>query len=74
MPRGDRTGPPGGGQGAGGGRGAGGRGRGRMGGPFAAGPGGVCVCPSCGQTVSHVQGQPCSGRTCPKCGQRMTRG
>ncbi len=29
-------------------------GRGRMGGPFAAGPGGNCVCPNCGATVPHI--------------------
>jgi hypothetical protein len=49
------------------------RGRGRMGGPFAAGPGGNCVCPKCGATVPHVAGQPCNQRDCPKCGTRMTR-
>jgi len=49
-----------------------GGGRGRMGG-FAAGPGGNCVCPSCGQTVAHQVGVPCSQLACPKCGQLMTR-
>ena len=63
MPKGDGTGPS---------RNGGGR-RGRMGGPFSAGPGGNCVCPGCGAKVSHIQGQPCSQRSCPKCGQRMTR-
>ena len=74
MPRGDGTGP--GGQGPGSGRGMGrgkGQGRGRMGGPFAAGPGGNCVCPSCGQAVPHVAGQPCNAISCPKCGTPMTR-
>jgi len=74
MPRGDGTGP--GGQGGGTGRGMGrgqGHGRGRMGGPFAAGPGGNCVCSSCGHTVPHIAGQPCNQRDCPKCGTRMTR-
>lgn len=55
----------------GGGRGGGGRGR--MGG-FAAGPGGSCVCPHCGYSVSHVIGTPCYQQICPKCGSRMTRG
>jgi hypothetical protein len=64
MPRGDGTGPPG----------SGGRGRGRMGGPYAGGPGGTCVCPACGQNVPHIVGQPCTQRTCPKCGARMVRG
>ena len=64
MPRGDGTGPSKGGQ----------RGQGRMGGPSAAGPGGVCVCPKCGYKASHVAGQPCNQQTCPKCGITMTRG
>ena len=56
----------------------GGRGRsqggiGRMGGPKAAGPDGVCVCPSCGHQVRHLQGHPCNNRSCPKCGSKMTR-
>lgn len=73
MPRGDGTGPMG--QGPGTGRGLGrGQGRGRMGGPFAAGPGGDCVCPSCGYRAPHVVGQPCNQASCPKCGSPMTRG
>jgi len=74
MPRGDGTGP--GGQGPGSGRGMGqgqGQGRGRMGGPFAAGPGGNCACPKCGHQTPHVVGQPCNQRDCPKCGTKMTR-
>lgn len=72
MPRGDGTGPIG--QGPGTGRGMGqGQGRGRMGGPFAAGPGGNCVCPNCGETVAHIAGQPCNQISCPKCGTKMTR-
>lgn len=63
MPRGDGTGPPGGG----------GRGRGRMGGPQAAGPGGSCICPRCGYTMPHVAGQPCNRKACPKCKTTMTR-
>ena len=63
MPRGNGTGPP-----------QGGRGAGRMGGPFAAGPGGGCVCPKCGHRVPHVRGQPCNEMTCLKCGTTMTRG
>jgi len=64
MPQGDGTGP----------RDGGGRGRGRMGGPFAAGPGGHCVCPNCGQKVPHVPGRPCQREVCPKCGTAMIRG
>jgi len=48
-------------------------GRGRMGGPLAAGPDGLCVCTSCGHTIPHVTGQPCSDMTCPACGGSMTR-
>jgi len=69
MPKGDGTGPF-----SGGGRGSGGGGRGRMGGPFAAGPGGNCVCPKCNHTVSHTPGQPCNQKACPQCGTMMTRG
>jgi len=64
MPQGDGTGPPQGG----------GWGRGRMGGPFAAGPGGVCVCPKCGHREAHRRGEPCNQKSCTKCGTRMTRG
>jgi hypothetical protein len=69
MPRGDGTGPIGRGPGTGGGRG---RGGGRMGG-FAAGPGGNCICPACGVTVTHQLGFPCNQVKCPKCGMPMTR-
>jgi hypothetical protein len=62
----------GGGRGGGAGRG-GGRGPGRMGGDKAAGPGGDCICPSCGYRVPHVAGQPCYQKKCPKCGAQMTR-
>jgi predicted Fe-Mo cluster-binding NifX family protein len=50
-----------------------GQGAGRMGGPRAAGPGGFCVCPRCGEKVPHVAGQPCMQVSCPKCGTPMTR-
>jgi hypothetical protein len=70
MPRGDGTGPLG--QGPMSGRGQG-QGKGRMGGPFAAGPGGNCVCPKCGYKQPHTVGQPCNVKVCPKCGIQMTR-
>ncbi|MDY6967628.1 MAG: hypothetical protein SVR08_03080 [Spirochaetota bacterium] len=76
MPRGDGTGPPGGG-GPGTGRGrSGGTGRiGRMGGARpGAGPSGNCLCPSCGATVAHQAGIPCYDIKCPKCGTAMVRG
>lgn len=73
MPRGDGTGPTGRGPGTGRGLGRGrGAGQGRMGG-FAMGPGGNCVCPSCGHVVAHQVGTPCNQMKCPKCGQMMTR-
>lgn len=59
----------------GGGRGMGrgmGRGGGR-GGRFRAGPGGYCICPSCGERVPHQLGSPCFENKCPKCGTVMTR-
>ena len=68
MPRKNGTGPLG--QGPGTGRGGGGRG---MGGPFAAGPGGNCVCPQCGKVAPHQRGVPCAKMTCPACGTAMTR-
>jgi hypothetical protein len=61
-----------GGQRRGTGRGQG-QGPGRMGGPKAAGPGGDCICPSCGHRVPHQVGQPCYDVKCPKCGAAMTR-
>jgi len=73
MPRGDGTVPrgegPGAGRGRGGDRGGGGQGRG---GGFAAGPGGYCVCPVCGERVPHQWGTPCYVQCCPKCGTAMT--
>ena len=48
-------------------------GRGRMGGPFAAGPDGNCVCPECGKKAKHATGKPCNQQKCPNCGALMTR-
>ena len=60
------------GRGAGKGRGLG---RGRMGGPFAAGPTGSCVCtnPECKNDILHQDGIPCYQTKCPKCGSPMVR-
>jgi len=55
------------------GTGPGGGGGGRMGGQYAAGPGGNCACPKCGHSEPHQQGQPCSQRVCPQCGTQMAR-
>jgi len=62
------------GKGLGLGRGRGAGGRGRMGGEFAAGPKGTCVCPKCGAKASHQTGTPCYQQKCPKCQSPMTRG
>lgn len=72
MPRGNGTGPRGQGTGTGKGTGRGGSGQGRGGG-FAAGPGGYCVCPDCGERAPHQLGSPCYEQKCPKCGTAMTR-
>jgi len=61
------------GQGRGRGQGQGGQGAGRMGGPFAAGPSGYCICPQCGQKEPHERAVPCIARKCPKCGATMAR-
>ena len=73
MPRGDGKGPMGRGTVGSGNAGRGGR-IGRMGGGMVAGPGGVCVCPSCGEKVPHQVGTPCTSLSCPKCGGEMVRG
>ena len=46
--------------------------RGRMGG-VSAGPGGNCICPTCGKVYKHKIGIPCYQRKCDKCGTKMTR-
>ncbi len=62
------------GKGAGRGKGAGSDRIGRMGGTKAgAGPGGQCVCPSCGAITAHKAGVPCYQIKCPKCGNTMAR-
>lgn len=46
---------------------------GRMGGPYAAGPIGKCVCPKCGTVANKIRGIPCTSTKCPKCGTLMFR-
>ena len=50
-----------------------GGGVGRQGGPKAAGPGGYCVCPSCGHREPHTVGAPCYAKACSQCGTKMVR-
>ena len=38
-----------------------------------AGPGGYCICPSCGTKIPHKIGSPCFDISCPKCGTKMVR-
>ncbi|MFC2004400.1 hypothetical protein ACFLUK_02545 [Chloroflexota bacterium] len=64
MSRGDGTGPP--------------TGRSQRGGQMrgnqpGTGPGGNCVCPSCGTRLLHQVGMPCYNVSCPKCGTKMVR-
>ena len=49
------------------------KGQGRKGGNKEAGPGGYCVCPSCGFRAEHKAGEPCYEKDCPECGEKMTR-
>jgi predicted Fe-Mo cluster-binding NifX family protein len=49
-----------------------GQGAGRMGGAAALGPDGFCICPKCGEKVTHVAGKPCMQMLCPKCGVPVT--
>ena len=70
MPQQDGTGPYA-GSGPGTGRESG---RGRMKGTKSgAGPGGECVCPSCGTIEPHQAGLPCYQIECPKCGASLVR-
>ena len=75
MPRGDGMGPPwGSGPGTGRGSGRRGEGAGKMGSNRpGAGPSGECVCPNCGERLTHQAGVPCYNMNCPKCGAKMAR-
>ena len=59
--------------GAGSGKGGGMGGGRRMGGGSGKGPGGFCVCPSCGKKIPHERGVPCFQLKCPDCGTAMVR-
>lgn len=37
------------------------------------GPGGNCICPSCGEKIPHEAGMPCRSVKCPNCGNFMIR-
>ncbi len=67
MPGKDGTGP------LGAGPKAGNAGRREQRGGTGAGPAGYCICPKCGEKVSHTSGVPCSSLKCPKCGSLLIR-
>ncbi|MFZ3138191.1 MAG: hypothetical protein WA126_12475 [Thermodesulfovibrionales bacterium] len=70
MPRGTGSGSTNAGTGMGSGKGRCGGGRG---GSRSGGPGGECICLSCGATAIHQAGTPCYQVKCPKCGVSMAR-
>ena len=37
------------------------------------GSGGFCVCPKCGERMTHSRGEPCDQELCPQCGAKMMR-
>jgi len=37
------------------------------------GPGGYCVCPTCGVWFKYAAGPSCYRHTCPKCGAQLAR-
>ena len=45
-----------------------------LGGGFARGPGGYCICTNCGIKEPHKIATPCQTQKCQKCGSPMTRG
>ena len=40
---------------------------------FGAGPGGHCVCLTCGYKAAYSLGRPCNYLNCPNCGRVMNR-
>jgi len=44
-----------------------------LGGGYARGPGGNCICPNCGYKEPHQLATPCVTKKCPKCETPMTR-
>lgn len=48
-----------------------GQGMGRGGARQGDGGASVCVCQSCGETIAHARGTPCTAVKCPKCGGAM---
>ena len=59
--------------GSGTGRGAANGGMGRNRTNAGLGKGGLCICSSCGASVSHQRGIPCYNMKCPNCGAAMVR-
>ena len=37
------------------------------------GAGGFCICPKCGEKITHQNGIPCQEERCPACGAKMLR-
>ena len=72
MPRGDGTGPKGQGPRTGGNVSSR-QGRSGQGVRSGAGPGGLCVCSTCGEKVPHQMATPCYEQKCPKCGAALIR-
>lgn len=34
---------------------------------------GFCVCPICGYSIPHIQGEPCNAKSCPDCKTGLVR-
>jgi hypothetical protein len=74
MPRYNGTGPLAAGPGTGKGMGRKGQGSGGRDQRTGAGPGGQCVCPTCGSRAAHQPGISCMQIACPQCGHQPMMG